>query len=62
MARLKCPTKKQCYPSEADAEHALEVIRWWGVPWHRERRPYLCNLCGLWHLTSQKIKTPREEN
>ena len=55
---LRCPkTGKQAYPSEERAAKVLEVA------WTRKLddqprpqkmpcRPYLCEECGWWHLTS----------
>lgn len=40
-------TRKRRYPTQADALDAARVL---GL--ERQRKAYLCPLCGKWHLSS----------
>lgn len=46
VTRLRC-TGKRRYRSQGDALDAAMIV---GV--ERQRRAYLCPLCGHWHLTT----------
>jgi hypothetical protein len=51
VMRRSC--RKVPYVSEFDARYALLKIWAFAGPDHQEIRHYVCDRCGLWHLTSQ---------
>jgi hypothetical protein len=44
------PCTKTLYDSQADALEAIKYMKEIRVV---ELRPYLCTICGFWHLTSK---------
>lgn len=51
----QCPTGKESWPTEEQAQMALEKI-WATDPnayFDGPKRSYQCNMCGMWHLTSK---------
>jgi hypothetical protein len=54
---LKHPTplepacKKTIYNSQEEAQDMINYIR--EIRTVRDIRPYKCNICGFWHLTSR---------
>lgn len=49
--------KKVGYKYKGDVLHALKLIRGNEDKREKPQRPYHCELCNQWHLTSQPIKT-----
>jgi hypothetical protein len=57
--REKCwATKKVRWMTETEAQHQLELLKFFGECWHKEQRVYCCRHCGGWHLTSQVRRGP----
>jgi hypothetical protein len=46
-----CASKRICTPTRAEAKRRARALR--GLL-NRKFRPYRCDVCGLWHLTSVK--------
>ena len=52
-----CASGKAAYESGVDADTAAEWAMQRGLG---QRWPYLCRLCGWWHVTSRKPGLPPE--
>ena len=61
-ARTKCPTGKERYPTQAQAEDVLLKAKIARALRHnekrRETRAYACPKCLGWHLTSKEAQQP----
>lgn len=53
-----CTSDKVSYYTRQDAEAARETVIAEHFA-HQEHRPYLCDRCGKWHLTTQAVRTPK---
>lgn len=50
-SRVQSCERKRWFESEVEARAAALLDR---TRWGERRRPYRCELCGGWHLTSER--------